>query len=87
MTPKPNGALTILRMPQFEARIGLKKSSLYARLDPGSKYFDPKFPKPISLASGVQSGAVGWIESEVDDYIRSRICMENRAKFAGGQSE
>lgn len=64
-------ALTILRRRQLEERIGLKRSTIYSRLDCNSKYFDPSFPKPIKL--GRIGTSVGWLEQEVDEYIQSRI--------------
>lgn len=64
-------ALTILRRRQLEERIGLKRSTIYSKLDCNSKYFDPSFPKPIHL--GKIGTSVGWVEQEVDEYIQSRI--------------
>ena len=64
-------ALTILRRRQLEERIGLKRSTIYSRLDSKSKYFDPSFPKPIHL--GKIGTSVGWLAQEVDEYIQSRI--------------
>ena len=46
-----------------QARTGLSRSTIYRRLAGGS------FPKPLSLGAR----AVGWIESEVDEWIRQRI--------------
>lgn len=57
-------ALRILRRKQVEERTGLSCSTLYKLISEG------KFPKPIQL-SGAQ--AVGWIESEVDAFLRDRI--------------
>ena len=57
-------ALTILRRKQVEARTGLSRSTIYARLREGGD-----FPKPIQL--GAQS--VGWLESEIDAWLRERI--------------
>lgn len=56
-------ALTILRRPQVEARTGLSRSSIYDRIKQGT------FPAPISLGAK----AVGWIESEIDDWLNARI--------------
>jgi prophage regulatory protein len=44
-------------------RVGIKRSSLYALINEG------KFPAPIKL--GARSS--GWISSEVDEFIESRI--------------
>ena len=53
----------IIRFHQVQARTGLSRSTIYRRLAGGS------FPKPLSLGAR----AVGWIESEVDEWIRQRI--------------
>lgn len=65
-------ALTILRRKQVEARTGLSRSSIYARLRHNPKRpgdYDPTFPKPVSVGAK----AVGWIEAEVDSWIATQI--------------
>ncbi len=52
-----------LRLPEVLERTGLSRSTIYARLE------RKLFPKPVSLGAR----AVGWIESEVDEWIRQRI--------------
>ena len=52
-----------LRLPEVLARTGLSRSTIYVRLDQG------RFPRPVSLGAR----AVGWLESEVDEWIRERI--------------
>ena len=52
-----------LRLPEVLARTGLSRSTIYVRLEQGL------FPRPVSLGGR----AVGWIESEVDEWIRQRI--------------
>lgn len=59
----PN-AFTILRRKQVESRTGLSRSTIYSRMAAGS------FPTPIDLGGG---GAVGWLESEIDQWVQSRI--------------
>jgi prophage regulatory protein len=69
-------ALFILRRRQVEARTGLSRSSIYAKLRgtrPGES--DPTFPKPVSI--GVRS--VGWIEAEVEEWISRQIQKSRRA--------
>jgi prophage regulatory protein len=58
---------TILRRKQVEARTGLKRTAIFDRIKAGT------FPKPITLGNPL---AIGWIESEVDDWIRS--CIQKR---------
>ena len=72
-------APTILRRKQVEGRLGLSRSSIYARLRRNPKRpgdYDPTFPKPVSL--GVK--AVGWIESEIDDWLNAQIQKSRAAK-------
>ena len=53
----------VLRITQVQARTGLSRSSIYVRVANGT------FPKPIRLGAR----AIGWIESEVDAWIREQI--------------
>ena len=59
----PDRGRTLLRLPEVKARTGLARSTIYVRLDQGC------FPRPVSLGSR----AVGWIEREVDEWMRERI--------------
>ena len=56
-------AYTILRLPTVKSRTGLSRSTIYLRIAEG------RFPKPISLGDR----AVGWIESEIDDWLEEQI--------------
>jgi prophage regulatory protein len=62
---------TILRLPIVKARTGLSRSTIYLRIAEGS------FPKPVSLGGR----AVGWIESEIDDWLKAQI---QKSRKAGG---
>ena len=61
-------APTIIRRKQVECRVGLKRSTLYQRIAEGT------FPAPVALGAR----AVGWIESEVDQWLRDRIAESRR---------
>lgn len=61
--------LVILRRKQVEAKTGLSRSSIYDRLNPKASSYDASFPAPVSLGEK----AVGWIESEIDQWIAGRI--------------
>ena len=56
-------ATVILRLPTIKDRTGLSRSTIYLRISEGT------FPKPISLGSR----AVGWIESEINEWLDQRI--------------
>ena len=53
----------IVRLPDVMARTGLSRSTIYVRVGKGS------FPKSVHLGAR----AVGWIEAEVDEWIRRQI--------------
>jgi prophage regulatory protein len=78
MAAQIQSALTILRRKQVEARTGLSRSSIYARLRqnprrPGD--YDPSFPKPISVGAK----AVGWIEAEIDAWLAAQVEKRRKA--------
>lgn len=56
-------ATTILRLPSVKSRTGLSRSTIYLRISKG------RFPKAISLGGR----AVGWIESEINDWLNQQI--------------
>ena len=78
MAAKIQNALTILRRKQVEARTGLSRSSIYARLRYNPKRpgdHDPTFPKPISVGAK----AVGWIEAEIEAWLTAQIQKSRKA--------
>lgn len=78
MVAKIKIALTIIRRKQVEARTGLSRSSIYARLRPNPRRpgdYDPTFPKPVSVGAR----AVGWIEAEIDAWIAAQIEKSRKA--------
>ena len=54
---------TILRRKTVEIRTGLSRSSIY------QKMADGHFPKPVSIGAR----AVGWLESNINDWIADRV--------------
>ena len=67
--PGRDARARILRFQQVQARTGLSRSTIYRRLA------ERAFPNPVQLGAR----AVGWIESEVDEWIRQRI-VERRGE-------
>jgi len=63
----------VLRIKKMNEKTGLSRSSTYNKINPASKYFDPSFPKPVRLGAS----SVGWVESEVDEWIASRVQARN----------
>lgn len=60
---------SILKLPAVQNNTGLSRSTIYAFISRG------EFPKPVPL--GARS--VGWLSSEVDDWIKSRISQRKAA--------
>jgi prophage regulatory protein len=54
----------LLRLPQVLDRTGLSRSSLYRLHAAGS------FPRRVQISER----SVGWIESEVDAWLASKVC-------------
>lgn len=59
----------LLRREEVQRLTGLGRQSLYDRLNPQSKYFDPDFPKQVAI--GVHS--VRWSASEIQGWIARKI--------------
>lgn len=66
-------ATKFLRLPEVKDRTGLSRSTLYLRISQG------RFPAPVSLGGR----AVGWIESEINDWTDQQIA--NSQKVRGAQ--
>lgn len=58
--------IVILRLPEVLKRVGLSRSSLYARIKEGN------FPKPIKLGN-TPASASGWPEDWVNEWCLQRI--------------
>jgi prophage regulatory protein len=64
--------IRILRRKQVEARTGLSRSTIYAKMRRNPKRpsdFDPTFPTPVSVGAK----AVGWLESEITAWLTAQI--------------
>lgn len=56
---------SMLRLPDVIRVTGRSRSAIYAAMNPRSQYFDPKFPRQISLSAR----CVGWRASAVFAYL------------------
>lgn len=52
----------ILRRPEVERRVGLKRAAIYAMMARG------RFPRPVKLGEK----AVGWVEAEIQQWLEAR---------------
>ncbi|MFV5367354.1 AlpA family phage regulatory protein [Acinetobacter junii] len=53
---------------------GISRSTIYEIIDPKSSYYDPNFPKPISLTKN----RIGWVSKEIYDWIESKIAQRKK---------
>jgi prophage regulatory protein len=58
-------AFRIISLLEAAKRLNLGRSTLYASLDKKSAYYKNDLPQPVR-----QGSSVGFIEHEIDDYIR-----------------
>lgn len=63
MDDKSHSKSRIIRWPEVHERVGYCRSNIYYLIQSGD------FPSPIKLGSR----AVGWLESDVENWIESRI--------------
>lgn len=61
--------VSFLRLELVKSRTGLSRSTIYAYVREG------RFPAPV----GISTRCVGWIESEIDDWIAARIATRGAA--------
>jgi prophage regulatory protein len=59
----------LLRLPEVESRVSLRKSSIYAGVKAGT------FPAPVNLSPR----AVAWPESAIQSWIADRIKASKEA--------
>lgn len=62
----------ILRRAQVLALVGMSQSAMYALIADG------EFPRPVNLSGrSSRRPAVGWVSSEVQDWIAERISLRD----------
>jgi len=61
---------TILRAAEVRSRTGLSQSHIY--------YLQSKGVFPHSIKLSPYGSAVGWLESEVEEWIQSRVSHRNQ---------
>ncbi|MHA3055358.1 AlpA family phage regulatory protein [Acinetobacter sp. ANC 4633] len=61
-------AIQILRLKEVVHTTGISRSSLYEKLNPKSRRYDPSFPTPIKIGAS----AVGWFQHELNDWLLSK---------------
>lgn len=57
--------MRILRVADLCKYLSISRATLYNWINPGSKYFNPNFPKKIHLSGRT----VGWLESDIINFL------------------
>ncbi|MBM9485777.1 AlpA family phage regulatory protein [Pseudomonas sp. ICBG1301] len=76
-TPNPifDASSTLIRMPEVERIVGMKRSTIYKLM----QHTDSGFPLPVKLSNSNARGApVAWVLSEIQTWARSRIEARNQ---------
>ncbi|MDQ7954777.1 MAG: AlpA family transcriptional regulator [Pseudomonadota bacterium] len=60
----------LIRKAQLLQKIPISSSTLHARLDPKSRYYDPSLPRPRYLPGG---RIPYWMEADVDAWVALRL--------------
>ena len=61
----------IYRLPEVMLKTGLSRSSIYRQMT----LTPPTFPQPVKLGEK----SVGWISTEIDAWITSRMAVRDQA--------
>ena len=62
LPPPPVHSMRVLRLPDLERKVGLRKTQIYGLMASG------EFPAAIKLTKRVS----GWLEHEIDGFILAR---------------
>ncbi|MFC4160406.1 helix-turn-helix transcriptional regulator [Chitinimonas lacunae] len=66
----PHHHPVVLRLPQVKERVGLSRATIYLRMQDGT------FPGQINLGGR----AVGWLESDIDEWLEAQIQQSRAAQ-------
>lgn len=70
----------VLRVKQLACLLSISKSSIWAKLNPRSRYYDPSFPKPFKIGRATcfsSAEATAFIDAK----IRASRCGEDSSEL------
>ena len=59
--------MRLIKRPEVESRTGLRKSSIYQKIETG------EFPLPVKLSNK----SVAWVEAEVEAWIAMKVAARD----------
>jgi len=63
----------VIRMRQLTEMMSVSRSTIYDWMNPRSPRYDPDFPLPKKLSGSTKSVATGWLEREVQSWMKARF--------------
>jgi prophage regulatory protein len=69
--------IRIIRRSAVSKRTGKSRSTIYAEMAEG------KFPRPVQIGPR----AVGWVESEIEEYLAALIAERDAGQSEAGERE
>lgn len=70
LTPPPPRSHRILRWPELKNTVGYSRTNIYYLMKKGD------FPQAIKLGGR----AIGWLESEVNEWINDRVVRSRKGE-------
>lgn len=68
-------ATTLIRMPEVEAIVGMKRPTIYKLM----RQPESGFPLPVKLSDSTARGApVAWVLAEIQEWVRARIAARSK---------
>ena len=71
MRTEASPPIYMLTISQVVQRTGLSRSSIYSRINPASRFYDPTFPKQVRLS--LKGSAVRWNAAAVNAWLEQCI--------------
>lgn len=65
--------IIVIRLAEVMKIGGIRRSTVYNKLNPKSNYHDPSFPRPIKLGAA----SVGWVKYEVEAWVQAQIAKRD----------
>ncbi len=70
--------IVVIRLAEVIKIGGIRRSTIYNKLNPKSCYHDPSFPRPIKLGAA----SVGWLKHEVEAWVQAKIAKRDNGTEA-----
>lgn len=73
-----NAPRALLTLSEVQAITGIKKTAIYAWMNPACPTFDPDFPRPVRL----NSRCPRWVSTEIQAWLDKQIAKRDQQRAA-----